>query len=147
MNLQVGQIIFVVPRETTKLLPMQVVEEIKKKTLKGEETTYSIKHGRNDDTRMYDVSKINGEIFVSAEAARTELIKRAKTAIEKMVNGAVDVASKWYQNGFEAMNNELMPSDDIIPQINQKDDTNIVMLEDGTKARVIMPDLNNVKQA
>ena len=40
MNYSVGQILFVVLNKKGQVYPMQVIEEIRKKTLKGEVTTY-----------------------------------------------------------------------------------------------------------
>lgn len=105
MKYTVGQILYVILKKETRIYPMQVVEEITKKTLNGETTSYMVRAG-NDPKAQILISDIEGEIFESADKAKEVLIERATTNIARLVNNAVQKAQEWYPGSFEA------PSDD-----------------------------------
>ncbi len=82
---------------------MQVVEILSKQTLDGEVTSYMVKAGLGPKLLISDV---DGEIFDSADKAKSELIERATTSINRLFTHAVEKATEWYPGSFEA------PSDD-----------------------------------
>lgn len=107
MKYQVGQILYVVLRKEMRVYPMQVTQEITKRTLEGEETSYVVRGGSDPKAQLL-ISDIDGEVFDSAEKAKTMLIDRATGNIVKLVDTAVQKAREWYPNSFEA------PGDDPI---------------------------------
>lgn len=78
---EVGQIIYVVSNETERIVPVMVVEEIKRKTMQGEETNYVVKHGNNDVL----LSKIPGDVFTSVEESCEFLRSKFETFLQKQV--------------------------------------------------------------
>jgi len=102
MSYKIGQIVYVVFRKEAKIYPWQVIEEITKKTITGEKTTYMVRFGSSgaDDT-IRSVDSIDGDIFDSADAARKTLVERASKSINNMVGLAVNQAKEWYKDGFE----------------------------------------------
>lgn len=96
MKYNVGQVLYVVLKKETRVYPMQVVEEITKKTLTGEATTYMVKGGTNSNTLLL-ITDVDGEIFDSPEQAKAVLIARATTSINKLVAAAVQKAAEWYK--------------------------------------------------
>lgn len=78
---EVGQIIYVVSNETERIVPVMVTEEIKRKTMQGEELSYIVKHGNNEVV----LSKIPGEVFTSVEASCEFLRKKFEDFLEKQV--------------------------------------------------------------
>lgn len=157
MKYTVGQVIFVVPKQGARVLPMQVIEEITKKTLKGEETTHLVQAGPRGPEANMLISEIDGEIFDTAEKARVVLIERATRSINKLVDSAVKSANEWYPNSFESsgtgilagIKKTIVPS----PSVNNErsseveelkaelqreaiEGSDIIELPDGTKARV-----------
>jgi len=101
MNYKVGQIIFVVLRKEASVYPMQVIEEIVKKTLEGEVTSYMVRAGADRD-KVLSVSEIDGEIFDSAEKAKKILVDRVSQTISNRVDHAIKKAKEWYPAGFES---------------------------------------------
>lgn len=105
MKYSVGQVLYVVLKKETRIYPMQVIEEITKKTLDGELTSYMVRGGTDPKAQLL-ITDVDGEIFDSAEKARTTLVERATASISRLVDVAVQKAAEWYPNSFEA------PSDD-----------------------------------
>ena len=97
MNFRVGQILYVVLRKEASVYPMQVIEEITKKTLDGEVTTYMVRAGAgNDKNKTLSINDIDGEIFDSPEKAERTLIERVSSTITARVNNAINKAKEWY---------------------------------------------------
>lgn len=105
MKYTVGQVLYVVLKKETRIYPMQVVEEITKKTLEGELTSYMVRGGSDPKAQLL-ITDVDGEVFDSAEKAKTVLIERATVSIGRLVDVAVQKAQEWYPGSFEA------PSDD-----------------------------------
>ena len=105
MNYRVGQVLFVILKKEAGIYPMQVIEEITKKTLNGDETTYILRVGA-DPSKIIDISKIEDEIFDSAENAKNVLVERVTKAINFRVEQAVEKAKEWYPSGFEHASND-----------------------------------------
>lgn len=101
MTYKVGQVIYVVLRREAVVYPVQVVEEITKKTLDGEATTYMIRAGSNPQ-KVVGVSDVDGELFDTAEAVKATLVDRASASIVERVDQAVAKAREWYPSGFES---------------------------------------------
>lgn len=138
---KVGQILFVIPTGKVGIVPVQIVEEIVKRTINGVQTSYVAKINREGGTA--EVSSIKGEIFDSAQAARTALLERSHAAITKMVERAVSQSQLLYPNSQHVESSSLHEQEIIVSSSDENGDSFIV-LEDGTKARVKLPDaLNN----
>lgn len=105
MKYAVGQVLYVVLKKEIRVYPMQVVEELVKRTLEGEAISYMVRAG-NDPKAQILVGDIDGEIFDSPAKAKAVLIERATTNIARLVDNAVQKAREWYPASFEA------PSDD-----------------------------------
>ena len=105
MKYTVGQVLYVVLKKEMRIYPMQVVEEITKKTLDGEVTSHMVRGGTDPKSQLL-IDEVDGEIFDSAEKAKAVLIERLTTNISRLVDAAVQKAQEWYPGSFEA------PSDD-----------------------------------
>lgn len=101
MSYKVGQVLYVILRKEASVYPMQVVEEITKKTLDGEVTTYMVRAG-SDPNKVLPINDIDGEVFDSAEKAKKTLIDRVSSSINQRVEQAVLKAKEWYPTGFES---------------------------------------------
>jgi len=97
MAYRVGQVLFVVLHKKMQVYPMMVVEEITKRTMKGEETNYVLQGGVDPSTTIL-LNQVDGEIFESADEAKYVLTNRATAQIEKIVDAAVSKASEWYSS-------------------------------------------------
>lgn len=107
MNYRVGQVLYVVLKKEMRIFPLQVVEQITKKSLEGETTTYMVRGG-TDPKALLLITDVDGEIFDSAEKARVELTERATSSITKLVAAATQKAQEWYPNSFEAPSDEQL---------------------------------------
>ena len=100
MNYRVGQVLYVVLNKQTAVYPMQVVEEITKKTLNGVEVDYILRAG-GPDSKNIRLNEVDGEIFDTADKARAVLTERVIISIHKRVDSAVLKAKEWYPESFE----------------------------------------------
>ena len=80
---RVGQILFLIA-DASKVVPIQVVEEVIRTTLNGKEKTYIVKFPDKKGTTA-DIKKVKGELFNSKEEVKEYMINNAKVAIEQMV--------------------------------------------------------------
>jgi hypothetical protein len=85
---KVGQILFLIGESTTKIIPVQIVEEVVRTTLSGKEKTYTIMLPDKDRTNV-DIQSIKGEIFDSKDILRKSMLENATKAID----GMIDLAS------------------------------------------------------
>ena len=87
---RVGQILFLIA-DASKVVPIQVVEEVIRTTLDGKEKTYIIKFPDKKGTNA-DIKKVKGELFNSKQEVKKYMIDNAKTAIEQMIDLAEEMS-------------------------------------------------------
>lgn len=135
MSYKVGQILYVVPTKQTAVYPMQVIEEITRKTLDGTETDYLLKAGLSDQ-KTISHKEIQGEIFDTVEKAKITLTERATRSIARLVDSAHKKAREWYPTAFPDKQNFQQVED-----AEQDDSQALITLEDGTVARLKIPNI------
>ena len=81
---QVGQIIFLIGEKTTRVLPIQVVEEVIRTTIEGKIKTYTIKMPDKNGTTA-DIYTLKGTLFKDKKELRTYMLSNAKNAIDSMI--------------------------------------------------------------
>ena len=127
---KVGQVLYVIPSNKTSVVPIQIIEEITKRSIKGQTTSYIVRYGVEEE-KTCDIEQVSGEIFDSADNVKITLIERSTSALNRLVDNAVQRANEWYG-----------------PQLAPKTDDDIVV-EPGIRepgvARVRMPDGEIVK--
>ena len=87
---RVGQILFLI-HDATKVVPVQVVEEVIRTNLNGREKTYIIKFPDKKETQA-DISKVKSKIFESSEDIRAYMIQNANSAIDAMIEDAANIS-------------------------------------------------------
>jgi hypothetical protein len=155
----IGQILFLVTNEEFTLFPALVIEELKKKTQKGTTVHYTVIVAlKNGKTQKEFLHKLNVETFEDIEAARAHLIGEASSEINRICASAQDLASKNFNTDQDAQDtapplevvNEYMggaivktkPKKVEAPRDRDTtDDWTSVTLDDGVKARVVMPSI------
>lgn len=143
----IGQVLFVVLTKKNQVYPMQVVETITKRTLRGEEISYVLQAG-SDRTSKVTLDTVDGEIFDSAEKARNTLVQRATLQINKLIDAAVSKSSEWY--GLDQQPQSIKDLPDLLPnpvkkdEIVDGDDVSIVTMPDGSVVKVRLPKIANV---
>jgi len=130
MRYNVGQIIYVILSKKGQVYPMRIIEEITKKTLKGEETNYVAQAGSDTSTKIL-LNQIEGEIFMTSGEAKNVLIERAASQIEKIIDHAVNKAAEWYTEKNDHHDDVEIHE---LPQ--PKEEYPTVKLPDGSVARL-----------
>tara|TARA_R110000782_G_scaffold41811_1_gene95491 strand:- start:329 stop:793 length:465 start_codon:yes stop_codon:yes gene_type:complete len=90
MIYRVGQILFLIA-DASKVVPIQVVEEVIRTTLEGKEKTYIIKFPDKKAT-VADIKKIKGQLFNSQDEVKVFMLQNAQNAIEQMVSQAAEMS-------------------------------------------------------
>ena len=72
----VGQILFLIA-DASKVVPIQVVEEVIRTTLEGKEKTYIIKFPDKNGTSV-DIKKVKGELFKSKDEVKNYITVKKK---------------------------------------------------------------------
>jgi len=101
MNYKVGQVLFYVPEGRTVIIPIQVVEEVIKRTLDTVTTSYIVSMGTQNSSKTSDIAALNGQVYESAQKAKRDLTDKATAMISHLIDQAVKQASQWYGNSFE----------------------------------------------
>lgn len=96
MTFDVGQIIYVLSGETDKIIPMQVCEELRRRSIDGEDVTYLVRSGPNK-AEVFKVDQINGKVFTSLEGAQDHLKARFDKWLAEQVEWTVNTQRSWYK--------------------------------------------------
>jgi hypothetical protein len=89
----VGEILYLISNRQRQVLPLQVEEEINRKTLRGENVSYRVRLPGAD--KSVDISSLqgHGEIIASIDAVRAHLEGSARRAIEEVLQDAIETAA------------------------------------------------------
>jgi len=93
--MDVGQIIYVLSAETDKIVPMQVCEELRRRSFAGEDVTYLITSG--PEKKTFRLDEINGKVYLTLELALEHLKKNFEQWIEKQSQWTVNMQHTWYR--------------------------------------------------
>lgn len=141
----IGQVLFVVLSKKSQVYPMQVVETITKKTLQGEQVSYVLQAGADKESRVM-LDSIEGEIFSSSEKARSTLISRATSQINKLIEVAMSKSSEWYGQNDQPQTIKDLP--DLMAKTTsssppQEEEVSMVTMPDGSVVKVKLPKIAN----
>ena len=87
---RVGQILFLIA-DASKVIPIQIIEEVIRTTLQGKEKTYIVKFPDKKGTTV-DINKVKGDLFTSKDQVKKYMIDNAKSAIEQIVSLAEEMS-------------------------------------------------------
>lgn len=151
---RVGQILFLIA-DASKVVPIQVVEEVIRTTLKGKEKTYIVKFPDKKGTTV-DIKKVKGELFKSKDEVKKYMIDNAKNAIEQMVALAEEMSINIFnshpndvvlqeepQELLTLQNNEELQEEEEEVQPPEDDDIIRVDLGNGKFGKINVDNLNN----
>ncbi len=132
----IGQVLFVLLKGDTNIHPVMVVEELKKKTLQGASTEYTVEIVTKGGKRnRVPLSELDATVFDGVEHAREHLIVNATTAIQRIC----DVATQAAKKHFAEVAPTVPQKRQIEPEIDDDINGETVVLDDGVKARIILP--------
>jgi len=88
---EVGQILYLLLNSNKKIAPVQIVEQIVKKSIDGEDISYTVQIPNSEKSRVL-LSNIDCEIFTSSSDIRMSMIANATSAIDKLVLNSKEIA-------------------------------------------------------
>jgi len=139
---RVGQILFLIA-DASKVVPIQVVEEVIRTTLDGKEKTYIVKFPDKKETTV-DIKKVKGELFKSKDEVKSYMIKNAKNAIEQMVMLAEEMSINIFDSHPNDASIPNVTSQDLELENNKKDDI-VEKVQPDADDGIIRVDLGNGK--
>lgn len=130
---EVGQIIYLLVEKSARVFPVQVIEEIVRKSISGEKITYMVKLP-NEKAELVDLSNLNAQVYTSEELLKQKMISNATSAIEKMVDQAVSIGKEIFSKPVEEKSLEDEDSDweniSINQKVNQVNDSRVLGRQD-----------------
>lgn len=133
LDYKVGQVLYVVFKGEKRVVPLQIIEEITRKTLEGLKVDYKLRSGPEDKS-FINFNDIDGDVFETPELAIEVLTDRAKNSIEKIVSIAAEKAKTLFSVvERQVKENVQQESEDA-----QEEEVR-VKLPDGSYARVKFP--------
>jgi len=129
----IGQVLYVLLKGDTTIHPVLVVEELRKKTLQGVLTEYTVEvvTGKNGKKTTSSLSDLDATVFENIEEAKTFLVSNATEAINRICDAAKATAEKW----LTVQTPQTYETDNEVPY----EEEDKIVLENGMKARVILP--------
>ena len=131
----VGQVLYVILNKRQKVVPVQVVEQVTRRSLKGEETHYSVNVPSRDGSREYNLHDLDGETYETIDAAKNALMENASRSIENIIENAKKIANHVF-NARGDIDELVLGEDEDTPTDSVK-----ITLENGTVANVKLPDI------
>jgi hypothetical protein len=93
---EVGQVLYLVLNKKQQVVPVQIVEQVVRRTMDGEETLHSVKIPTKES--LYNLEELDADIYTTLEGVRKKMHDNANLAIEAMILKA----SEWEKEYFEA---------------------------------------------
>lgn len=141
---EIGQVLYIVLSKKNQVYPMQVVETITKRTLKGEEISYILQAGSDKSNRV-SLDQVDGEVFETSEKVRKTLLQRATTQINKLVEVATKKSAEWYGSSEDQIQTVKNLPDLVVGEdLSTAQDSEFVQevsMPDGTVVKVKLPEI------
>ena len=130
----VGKVLFVVLKKKQKIIPVQVIEQIVRRSMSGETIQYQVKVPGYDDPMPIDA--LGTDVYADIEEVKGALKENAGHAIDTMAEAAASLATSNFQNDYTPKYVEEVGEDESLT----------VDLGDGKKARVNVSNLKKLHQ-
>jgi hypothetical protein len=132
---EVGQILYILSQSDMNLIPVIVVEEMIRRTLDGEETTYAVEAmGRNGAKKRFNLSNESMKVFDDVEHARSFLVNNATDAINALCAEASSKGKLLRESTKRTPVKEQEKN--AYDPVQEYDE---VLLEDGTRVKISLP--------
>ena len=135
---EVGSVLWVIHSDRPGLMAYQVIEEITKKTLEGEQIQYLVQSATKK-SKTVKLDSIQGLIFEDSEEAKQKMIENATKAIDGMVIKIQANVDKLFNGVQEEPEVKSFPA----PQSSQtlKEGYQWMDMEDGRRVQVKLPEV------
>lgn len=151
---EVGQVLYLLLSKNKKVAPVQVVEQIVRKSIDGEQVSYMVQLPSNRENSRVSLSKINCEIFTSPSLIKQSMMKNATDAINNLVSNSIKIAQSVFSetsSDSEEISEQRIDDiatdtqgDDGNRELDQVNDLVTVDLGDGIKGKIDMSALGQV---
>jgi len=142
MGYEVGQIVYLLSHKNTSVIPAQIVEEVCRKTLEGENISYTVRLPDQNKNEM-SLDELNVETFISAEKLEDYMMSKAKEGIRNVINQAKQLEEKAFEK-IDKLAAVLSESADSSP-LKEEDNNHVeVDLGDGVTGRVNISEISEV---
>jgi hypothetical protein len=113
----VGHILFLLFERKRQVIPVQVTEQITRKTLEGEKMEYIVTLP-NEKRATTELSSLGAQIFYTIEDAQEHMVTSAKSAIDAMVTKTTQIATEAFDINIKYKNTsgEIIQSKHLIHQ-------------------------------
>jgi hypothetical protein len=125
VSYSVGQVLFLLMEKDRRVLPVQIIEQVVRKTLKGESISYVVKLPDKNST-VVDLDKVKAEIFADENQVRERMTENTLAMIEMIISKSVSVAGEKF--GYHTQESESVSPGE---ESNGKNKINISGLVDG----------------
>lgn len=130
----VGDIVYIISNKRRQIFPVQIIEQVIRKTLTGEEVTYKVRVPGKETSAPVDLHALDGTVHESLQKAKTFLYEQASSAIESMLRTAHEMSlSLGHAPDDTPAEQESLPKNGSSKLK--------VKLDDGTSATVILPEV------
>ena len=136
---EVGQVLFVISNKTQKIVPVQVAEQVIRKSIHGQKTIYLVKVPGKE--KLVDLTAIDGSVYSAVDEVRSKLNENILRIVNEMIENAVKIADDQF-TPFPHTAEEAAPVPETLnvgPSPVPTGEVMRVELEDGTVANVSMP--------
>jgi arginyl-tRNA synthetase len=99
----VGHILFLLFERKRQVIPVQVTEQITRKTLEGEKMEYIVTLP-NEKRATTELSSLGAQIFHTIEDAQEHMVTSAKLAIDSMVTKTTQIATEAFNINIKYKN-------------------------------------------
>ena len=137
MTYRVGQVVYLLSRKDTKVFPVQVIEEITRKKIDGEYTSYIVKIPNKKGSEL-SLDEVDAEVFRDAGELEKFMVDQAKRSIEEIIKNAQAIGVRAFRTEDEPT---AVKSNGVIPMPVSDDDRAEVDLGNGLKAKVNIKEL------
>ena len=151
---EVGQVLYLILNKKQQIVPVQIIEQVVRRTMDGEETLHSIKIPTKEN--LYQLEELDADVYTTLEGVRKKMNDNAVMAIEEMILKA----SEWEKEYFELPTSDpkeyspttsrshLHEEYQEMPELESRENRSSeekqkvqITLENGTIANVSMPPL------
>ncbi len=66
----VGQVLFIILNRKQQVIPCQVTEQVVRRSISGEEISYSVSIPSRNENKIHELDTIDGEVFETSKGVR-----------------------------------------------------------------------------
>lgn len=106
MSYKIGQVIYVLSKETNRILPMIVRDEIYHRSIDGESINYRLGIGPSGNQKVVDLTNVKGESFGTLEEVREYLLNQQTIIVDNVCAEAASRVTQWYGGVTQRLNQQ-----------------------------------------